>query len=474
MAKKTLQDQIKDLENTRAAKAARLTEITQKSIDEERSMDEAEATEFDSLSDDVEQVDKDLVRLRKLEGLQVASAKAVTTDGTKQKEGSTQRGGTPHIVQLERKQAPGVAFARFAGCVAAGKGSIADALSFAKGRFKDDAMLHKSLELYGQLGSDRFAKAAVDVGTSTDSDFASPLVYATQMASEFIEFLRPQTILGRIPGLRMVPFNIRVPRQTGGGTSNWVGEGNAKPLTQQAFDAITLTYKKNAVISVITEELARFSSPSAELLIRDDLAAAVREGVDADFVDPDNAGSANVKPASITYGVTPAVSNGGTSEANIRSDANTMLAEFVTNNKGPARGVWIIPSVTAMRLSTMVTSLGAPAFPGITAEGGTFFGLPVVTSQSSGLTNGSANGKIVILVNAPEILLADDGQISIDISREASVQMDSAPDNPTSASTVLVSLWQRNLIGIKAERFIDWTKARSTSVTWGNSINWGE
>lgn len=472
--KKTLQDQIKDLENTRAAKAARLGEITQKSIDEERSMDEAEATEFDELSADVDQVDKDLVRLRKLEGLQVVAAKRVTTDGTKEKEGSQQRGGTPHIVQLDKKRAPGANFARFAGCLAAGKGSIADAMAFARGRFNDDAMLHKSLEVYSQMGAERFAKAPIDVGTTLDSDFANPLVYAQNMASEFIEFLRPQTILGRIPGLRMVPFNIRVPRQTGGGTSNWVGEGNAKPLTQQAFDAVTLGYTKNAVISVITEELARFSSPNAELLIRDDLAAAITEGVDSDFVDPDNAGSANVKPASITNGVTPVVANGGTSEANVRSDVNAILAEFVTNNKGPQRGVWIIPTVTAMRLSTMVTSLGVPAFPGITADGGTFFGLPVVTSQSGGLLNSSANGKIVILANAPEILLADDGQVSIDISREASVQMDSAPTNPTADSTVLVSLWQRNLIGIKAERFINWTKARGTSASWINSINWGE
>lgn len=473
MAKKTLQDQIRDLENTRSAKAARLNEITQKSIDEERSMDETEAEEFDNLSADVDQVDKDLVRLRKLESMQVSKATKVTTDGTKESEASQGR-ATPHVVQMERKREPGLNFARFAGCIAAGKGSTSDALTFAKGRFKDDAMLHKSLELYGQMGSDRFAKAAVDVGTSTDSDFASPLVYATQMANEFIEYLRPQTIIGRVPGLRQVPFNIRVPRQSGGGTSNWVGENKPKPLTQQAFDAVTLGYTKNAVISVITEELARFSSPSAELLIRNDLASAVIEGVDADFVDPDNAGSANVKPASITYGVTPVVANGGTSEANIRSDVNAILGEFITNNRGPQLGVWIMPTIVAMRLSTLVTSLGVPAFPGISAQGGTFFGQPVVTSQSNGLLNGSANGKIVLLVNAPEILLADDGQVAIDISREASVQMDSEPTDPTADSTVLISLWQRNLIGIKAERFVNWTKARSTSVSWINSVNWGE
>jgi hypothetical protein len=71
-------------------------------------------------------------------------------------------------------------------------------------------------------------------------------------------------------------------------------------------------------------------------------------------------------------------------------------------------------------------------------------------------------------------LVADDGQVTIDVSREASVQMDSAPTNPPVAATVLQSFWQQNLVGIKAERFITWTKARSTAVSWVASVNWGE
>jgi HK97 family phage major capsid protein len=472
VAKKTLQDQIKDLENTRAAKLARLNDITQKSIEEERGLDDAEGTETDDLTADIEAVDKDLVRLRKLESLNVSKATRVTVDGTNEKEASAQR-GTPHIVQLEKKRDKGLDFARYVGCLVAGKGSISDSINFAKGRFKDDAMLHKALDLRSRMSAEQIVKTAVDIGTTTDSDFASPLVYYANMVNDFIDFLRPQTIIGRIPGLRMVPFDIRMARQTAGATAQWVGEGAPKPLSRQAFDAVTLGHTKLAVITVITEELARFSSPSAETLIRNDLAAAVVEASDSDFVDPDNAGSANVKPASIINGVS-AAGSGGTSEANVRTDVNLVMSEWITNNKGVVGGVWIMPTVVAMRLSTMVNSLGQPSFPGITASGGTFYGLPVVTSQSSGLLNGSANGKVVILANAPEILLADDGQVSIDVSREASVQLEDTPTNPVVAATVLVSLWQQNLLGIKAERFINWTKARDTSASWLNSVNWGE
>ena len=472
---KTLSDQIKDLENTRAAKLARLNELTQKSIDDERSMDEAEGEESDQLSADIEQVDKDLVRLRKLETLNVGQAKRITVapgENTERK-GSELRGNGPHIVQLERKLDKGIAFARFVGCMAAGKGSMSDSLAFAKGKFRDDQMLIKTLELVGHMNGERLMKAAVDIGTTTDSDFAAPLVNYTVMANEFIEFLRPQTIIGRIPNLRRVPFNIRMPRQTGGGTAQWVGEGAPKPLTRQSFDFVSLAYMKLAVITVITEELARFSSPSAETIIRDDLAKAVIAQMDADFIDSDNAGVANIKPASITWGVTPIASAGNT-EAAIREDVRALFAQWISNNLNPSGGVWIMPTSTAMSLSLMVNALGQPAFPGITMNGGTFFGLPVVTSESTGLTDSSAQGHLVALINAPEILLADDGQVTIDVSREASVQMDDAPTNPPVAATVLQSFWQQNLIGIKAERFVTWVKGRSTAVSVLASANWGQ
>jgi len=44
--------------------------------------------------------------------------------------------------------------------------------------------------------------------------------------------------------------------------------------------------------------------------------------------------------------------------------------------------------------------------------------------------------------------------------------MNDAPDSPETATTVLVSLWQHNLVGIRAERFINWKARRTGSVAW--------
>jgi hypothetical protein len=56
--------------------------------------------------------------------------------------------------------------------------------------------------------------------------------------------------------------------------------------------------------------------------------------------------------------------------------------------------------------------------------------------------------------------------VTIDASREASLQMDSAPDSPPTASTVPVSMFQQNMVAIRAERYVNWIKARSTAASY--------
>ncbi|MFW8217133.1 phage major capsid protein, partial [Klebsiella pneumoniae] len=109
--------------------------------------------------------------------------------------------------------------------LAAANGSRSEALEIARKQYPDDAKLHHVL------------KAAVGAGTTTDPSWAGALVEYQDYAQDFVDFLRPQTIVGRfgqgsIPALRRVPFNIRITAQTSGGSANWVGQGKAKPLTR--------------------------------------------------------------------------------------------------------------------------------------------------------------------------------------------------------------------------------------------------
>jgi HK97 family phage major capsid protein len=180
-------------------------------------------------------------------------------------------------------------------------------------------------------------------------------------------------------------------------------------------------------------------------------------------VDPTKAAN-DVSPASITYGVV-AIPASGTTGAALRTDVRALMGGFLTANSQMSSAVWLMTQQTALSIGLMQNSLGQTEFPGMSMNGGTFVGIPVVTSEGIPATGGvPANGYPIILVNASDILLADDGQVTLDASREASLQMDSAPDSPPTSATTMISLWQNNMIAIKAERYINWAKRRSTSV----------
>ena len=62
--------------------------------------------------------------------------------------------------------------------------------------------------------------------------------------------------------------------------------------------------------------------------------------------------------------------------------------------------------------------------------------------------------------------------MTIDASREASLQMDSAPASPADATTVMVSLWQHNMVGLRAERFANWKRANANAVKYLTATAW--
>jgi hypothetical protein len=102
---KTLAEQLAALEAKRAASAARMETVLQKSLDEDRTTDAAEAEEVDTLAAEVEAIDQDLARLRKLETTKAIAAKPVIKAETAH-EGSLARGGLTVWAQPAAKRIP--------------------------------------------------------------------------------------------------------------------------------------------------------------------------------------------------------------------------------------------------------------------------------------------------------------------------------------------------------------------------------
>lgn len=466
MTKRTIAEQVSAFEATRSAKAARMEELLLASGEKSETLDTTGQEEYDTLEREVKSVDEHLTRLRGLERMNLAAAKQVKGDSYDEatRSRSNGDGGDGSIITVQPRvvvRAPkpvekGIAFARYVIALARAQGNLMQAFEVAKNNAQ---WMAETPEIADVL------KAAVAAGTTTDPAWAGPLVNYQILTSEFIELLRPATIIGRIPGLTKVPFKVKVPAQTGGASVGWVGEGAPKPVSALAFSSIVLDISKIAGIVALTEELVRLSNPSAESLVRNDLAAAIVQFMDREFVDPAKAATA-VSPASITNGIT-GITPSGNDAAALRADISTLLASFLGANLSVGSAVWIMTQAQALRISMMQNPLGQPQFPGIGINGGTLDGVPVVASENLPPKGGvPANGYPMILALASDILLADDGTVTIDASREASLQMDSAPDNPATATTVFVSLWQANMVGIKAERYINWKRRRNNSVAW--------
>jgi hypothetical protein len=88
--------------------------------------------------------------------------------------------------------------------------------------------------------------------------------------------------------------------------------------------------------------------------------------------------------------------------------------------------------------------------------------LPIVASTSV------PSGDVVFL-KPSEILIADDDGISVDVSTEATLD---TSDSPSADGSATHSLWQRNEVGIRVERYITWARRRDKAVYYYTSTNY--
>lgn len=464
MPTQTIAEQISSFENKRAANAERMSAIMALASDEGRTLEEAEAQEHDGLLDDNTKIDAHLSRLKAHEVSMVARATPIQARAVEDPNvASNLRGGQPHsgIISVKSNLAQGVPFVRYVKAMTRAKGIPEIALMIAKG---NQQWASESPEVAQVL------MAAVAAGDTTTAGWASELVYNQNLASAFLDYLRPQTIIGRIKGFTDVPFNVRWGTQTSGSTGYWVGQGKPIPVSKLGTGADSLGIAKAAGMVVLDKELMMSSVPQAEVLVRNDLAKAIQQFLDVNFIAPDYAAVANVNPASITNGVVPTAAT-GTTAATLRTDAQTLFANWDSNNLSSQGAVWVMAPATARAISLMLNALGQPVFPTMTPDGGTFMGYPVVVSLSS-MQVGSpvtGEGRLIVLISAPEIAMADEGGVTIDASAEAAIEMLDNPTNQSTSGTVattMVSMFQTDSVALRAIRHINWSKRRTFAVQY--------
>lgn len=447
---------IPELREERNTKAVRMSELIELRNAEGRKSTPAEAVEYDALSDEVDAIDDD-IRTLKFHAVNASTARAV--DGNSAAAASRSRGRVlPTSFGAPEEKFAGQFFTQKVIAKALASLNNTPAFMIAEQRFKGHHNLIQVL------------KADVAGGGSGSGEWGAELVSAdNRFTGDFITYMYSQTVFDSLP-LRAVPANVTIKGQDGAATANWVGESKGIPVTTADFSTVSLTPQKVAAIAVVSNELLRDSSPSAEMLVRDSLVEASAQKIDTHFFST-TAASSGVYPAGILNGVTVGAT-GGTTEAELLGDIVGLTRPFITAKYRLADLVWVSTPLIALQISLMRNALGQNAFPAMSSQGGTLEGRKFYQGHNVGTGD-------LMLMSPGDIWKIGDGGVSVSISREAMIEQSDGPagatDTPVSASaTKFTSMFQEESTAIKVVRSINWAKRRSGCVQYIGNATYGD
>jgi len=457
---KTVSDQIKDLENTRASRVARMEEVAKKAMEEERSMDAAEQEEFDDLEGEIKQLDSDITRYRSLEKQLTASAAPVDTSEPEDKFANFQaprRGPTIMSKPKDKDEDfKGQFFTRKAIARLVAKKEGWNAAEYAEYRWgKTNPTLVNVL------------KAAVPGHGGDSGEPGSELVTSdNRYNGDFVEFLYSQTVYNQLP-LREVPANVAIKGQDGAATGYWVGESKAIPMSTADFSTVSLTYKKVAALTTMSMELMKYSDPSAEMLIRDALVQAASQRIDTTFIGTD-AASAGVSPAGLLNGVS-ATTSAGTDIDGVVNDIKELRQRFI-DAKNSSGLYWVMNPGLASSLSLLRNTLGQKEFTEINQNGGMLEGDPVVTGHN-------VDSNYFILLKPSDIWRIGMSAPEVSMSEHATIEQADDPaaeqDTPTAQANSPVNMFQTDSVAVKVVVPIDYQKRRTSAVQYINDADYG-
>jgi hypothetical protein len=263
-------------------------------------------------------------------------------------------------------------------------------------------------------------------------DLSSALAPARRDGAALLGQVDRASPLGRLAAIT-IDGSVTAPIQTGNATASWSGEQSSKPVSALSFNAESLRPLKLTATVVVSRELADLSAPRALTIVERALVSAAASAEGDALLDPTNAGIVDVKPKSLTNGVTATTAT---------SDFTANLAAVLGALGSPSRPALILSFGSAVRAQAAVRDLSD-------------IGVRVIID--------AAAGDRLIAVDSDGVLVTTGG---IDVVRgQPDLEMSDTPTSPPTSATVMTSLWHRNLVAIKVERWVSWA-VRPGSVAY--------
>lgn len=122
-------------------------------------------------------------------------------------------------------------------------------------------------------------KKAMEMGTGSAGGYIVPTIYI----AELIELLRAESVVASMGATILNDLQgspVQIPRQSGGATAYWVGENIAITASDLTLEQLSLSPKKVGCLVKLSNALLKLSNPSAEALVRRDIAVALALKID--------------------------------------------------------------------------------------------------------------------------------------------------------------------------------------------------
>ena len=241
----------------------------------------------------------------------------------------------------------------------------------------------------GILVPDDVLRRAFNAGgapnTPAGAQTGSNLVDTQLMTGSFIEMLRNRTTIMQLATtMGGLVGNVEIPKQTGGATAYWLGEGDDATEGSPTIGQLGLTPKTVAAFTDITRRLLMQSTPDAEGIVRRDLANAMAQAID--FAGYYGTGAANQPRGIKNYTGINAVDFAGTWPT--YAEVVQMESEIAADNADVAQMGYVFNARGRGALKT------TPKFSSGTDQGVVWEPGNTVNGYRTEITNQLANGDV--------------------------------------------------------------------------------
>lgn len=317
-------------------------------------------------------------------------------------------------------------------------------------------------------------RAAVNPAMTTVATWAAELVQ-TEHAS-FLDRLIPEFIYPQIAamgqrytfsqaGIIKIPVRAATPALAG----NWVGEGAPKPVRRAAFTMAQLTPSKLAVISTFTEEMALYSIPTIEAIIRKAMSDDTGIALDSYLIDA--AAASSVRPAGLLNGVTPIAASALTPlAAAMVADIKALIAALQASGGGKRVAILVNPA-QRLSLAFAQTTTGDFLFTDL-GQAGSKFNVTFISSLTVPVGR-------VIAVDCDAFATAAGDVPRFAVSTDATLhEEDTSPlaigtaGAPATIAAPTRSLFQTDAVAIRMSLYVTWAMVRAGMVQTIAAVSW--